>query len=218
MSELAKFIEHTLLKPDTTVVEVLKMCDEALHYGFGAVCIPPPFVKDAHRLLGERSKVRLVTVVGFPMGYSNIASKNDEIRRAMEDGADDIDAVVNIAWVKCAQWNNVSRDIDGLAMSTQSRGGLLKLILECGLLTANELKKVCEIAAESGVPWLKTGTGFHGCDATPDIVRALRTIAGKGVKIKAAGGIRTAETARQLLDAGADRLGTSSGIAIVSQV
>jgi deoxyribose-phosphate aldolase len=198
------------------VKEVVQWCEEAIQYGFGAVCIPPPFVKDARRILGERSKIRLVTVVGFPMGYSNIASKNDEIRRAMDDGADDIDAVMNIAWVKCAQWNNVSRDIGGLALSTQSRGATLKLILECGLLTTEEIYKVCDIAAESSIPWLKTGTGFHGFDATPEMVRTLRSYAGKSVKIKAAGGIRTAVVARQLLEAGADRLGTSAVIAIVS--
>lgn len=218
MSELAKFLEHTILKPNTTLRDVTQVCEEGLRFGFGAVCIPPVFVKDARRVLGDRTKVRLATVVGFPMGYSTISAKSEEIKRAIEDGADDIDAVINIAAVKSALWNNVSRDIDGLALATQTRGGTLKLILECGLLSNEELKKVCEFAAAAGVPWLKTGTGFHGFDATAEMIRSLRVIAGPQFKIKAAGGIRNATTARLLLDAGADRLGTSVGVEIVSEI
>ena len=216
MSELAKFLEHTILKPDTTLQDATRVCEEAIRFGFGAVCIPPTFVKDARRTLGDRSKVRLVTVVGFPMGYATISAKSEEIKRALEDGADDIDAVINISAVKSALWNNVSRDIDGLALATQTRGGTLRLILECALLSKDELRKVCEIAAEAGVPWLKTGTGFHGFDATAEMVRALRHMAGSKVKIKAAGGIRTAKIAQTLLEAGADRLGTSASINIIS--
>jgi deoxyribose-phosphate aldolase len=217
MSDLAKFLEHTILKPDTTLLDATRVCEEAIRFGFGAVCIPPSFVKDARRTLGDRSKIRLVTVVGFPMGYSTISAKSDEIKRALEDGADDIDAVINISAVKSALWNNVSRDIDGLALAAQTRGGTLKLILEYALLSREELAKVCEISMEARVPWLKTGTGFHGFDATVEMVRTLRELAGSKVKIKAAGGIRTAKTAQLLLDAGADRLGTSASINIVSE-
>lgn len=216
MSELAKFLEHTILKPNTTIHDVNRVCEEALRFGFAAICIPPPFVKDARRILGERNKVRLATVVGFPMGYSAISAKSEEIKRAMDDGADDVDAVINISWVKSGLWNNVSRDIDALALASQSRGGILKLILECGLLTEEEIKKSSAIAADCGVPWLKTGTGFHGYNATEEMVRFLRSIAGKDVKIKAAGGIRDVQTAKLLLAAGADRLGTSASIEIVS--
>ena len=218
MSELAKFLEHTILKPDTTLREVTQVCEEALRFNFAGICIPPVYVKDCRRILGERPKIRLATVVGFPMGYATISAKSEEIKRAVDDGADDIDAVINIASVKSGMWNNVSRDIDGLALATQTRGGTLKLILECGLLTSEEIQKVCEFAAAVGVPWLKTGTGFHGFDATPDMVRQLRKIAAPAFKIKAAGGIRSAKTAQSLLDAGADRLGTSASIAIISEV
>jgi deoxyribose-phosphate aldolase len=217
MSELAKFLEHTILKPDTTLQDVNRVCEEALRFGFGAVCIPPPFVKDARRLLGERNKIRLATVVGFPMGYSTIAAKSEEIKRAMDDGADDIDAVVNISAVKSAMWNQVSRDVDGLALATQTRSGTLKLILECGLLTNDEIQKVCACAASAGVPWLKTGTGFLGFDASVEMVRTLRSLAGNNFKIKAAGGIRTAALAQALLDAGADKLGTSKSVEIVTE-
>jgi deoxyribose-phosphate aldolase len=135
----------------------------------------------------------------------------------MDDGADDIDAVVNIAAVKSAMWNQVSRDVDGLALATQTRSGTLKLILECGLLTTDEIRKVCECAASAGVPWLKTGTGFHGFDATVEMVRSLHAIAGNKFKIKAAGGIRTAAMAQALLDAGADKLGTSKSVEIATE-
>ena len=218
MSELAKFIEHTILKPDATLQDVSRICEEALRFNFAAVCIPPLFIKEARRILGERSKIRLATVVGFPMGYSTIAAKSEEIKRAMDDGADDIDAVVNISAIKSGVWNTVSRDIDGLALATQTRGGTLKLILECGFLTNDELRKICQISADAGVPWLKTGTGFHGFDATPDMVHAIRVAAnGHPFKIKAAGGIRTAQIAQALINAGADRLGSSSGISIISE-
>jgi deoxyribose-phosphate aldolase len=123
---------------------------------------------------------------------------------------------MNIAAVKSGLWNQVSRDIDGLSLATQTRSGTLKLILECGLLTEPELAKVCEIAAECGVNWLKTGTGFHGFDATPKMVQLLRSHTSPSVKIKAAGGIRSAALAHELILAGADRLGTSASIAIVS--
>jgi deoxyribose-phosphate aldolase len=216
MSELAKFLEHTMLKPDTTVGDVHRLCEEAIRYGFAAICIPPPYVKEARRILGERNRVRIATVVGFPMGYATIAAKSEEIKRAMDDGADDLDAVINIASAKSGLWNNVSRDIDGLSLAAQTRGGTLKLILECGMLTPSELQQVCAIAAESKVLWLKTGTGFFGHDATVDMVKQLRSLAGPSVKIKAAGGIRTVAVAQALLDAGADRLGTSASVALVT--
>ncbi len=217
MSELAKFLEHTILKPDTSLQDVIRLSEESIRFGFAAVCIPPQFVKDARRLLGERNNVRLATVAGFPMGYTAISAKSEEIKRSIDEGADDVDAVINIAAVKSALWNHVSRDIAGMALAAQTRGGRLKLILECGLLTPAECQKVCEFAEEYGVPWLKTGTGFHGCDSTEEMVRTLRAMANPSFKIKAAGGIRTATLAKALLDAGADRLGTSASIAIVSE-
>jgi deoxyribose-phosphate aldolase len=215
MSELAKFLEHTALKPDTTLADINRVCEEALRFGFAAVCIPPPFIKDARRILGERSKVRLATVAGFPMGYAAISAKNEEIKRAMDDGADDVDAVVNIACIKSNMWNHVSRDIDALVLATQSRGGTLKLILECGLLSPEELKKTCEIALDTGVPWLKTGTGFHGFNATVEMVQVLRSYAKPTTKIKAAGGIRDIKTAEALIQAGADKLGTSASVNLI---
>lgn len=217
MSDLAKFIEHTILKPDTALDDVRRVCEEAQKHGFAGVCIPPFFVRDAKRILGENSRVRVVTVVGFPMGYSAIPAKSEEIKRALEEGADDIDAVVNLAAVKSGNWNHVKRDIDGVALATHMKGRTLKLILECGLLTKDEIEKICELAAEARVAWLKTGTGFHGHPATPDMVRQLRNVAPNGMKIKAAGGIRTAKDAQALIEVGADRIGTSASIEIIGK-
>lgn len=215
MSEFSKFIEHTLLKPDTSLAEVRQLCAEALQYGFHAVCVPPLFVRDARRLLGEDSAIRVVTVVGFPMGYTAIPAKSEEIRRALDEGANDVDAVINIAAIKSENWNHVNHDIDSVARATHMRGRTLKLILECGLLTEAEIRKVCEFAREAQVNWLKTGTGFHGHPATPEMVRNLRAIAPASMSIKASGGIKTAKDAQALLDAGADRLGTSASLAII---
>lgn len=215
MSEIAKFIEQTLLKPDTSLADVRRLCQEAQKHGFAGVCIPPLFVREARRLLDDLSpKTRVVTVVGFPMGYAAIAAKSEEIKRATEDGADEIDAVINIAAIKSGQWNHVGNDIEALALATNMRGRTLKLILECGLLTAEELSKACELASASRVAWLKTGTGFHGHPATPEMVRTLRKLAPPSIKIKAAGGVRTLAEAQALLDAGADRIGTSAGVEI----
>jgi len=192
MSEIATFIEQTILKPDTSLTEVRRVCEEAQKHGFVGVCIPPYFVREARRIMDEiNPRTRIVTVIGFPMGYSGIASKSEEIKRATEDGADEIDAVVNISAIKSAHWNHVGNDIEALALATNMRGRTLKLILECGLLTAEEISRVCELAATSRVAWLKTGTGFHGHPATPDMVRMLRALAPASIKIKAAGGSAT---------------------------
>lgn len=215
MSDLSKHIEHTLLKPDSALQDVQRLCEEASKHNFLGVCIPPFFVRDARRFLGESSRVRVVTVVGFPMGYSAIAAKSEEIKRAVDDGADDIDAVLNIAAVKSNNWNHVQHDIDSVARATYVRGRTLKLILECGLLTETEIQKVCDIAREVGVKFLKTGTGFHGYPATVEMVQMIRKYAAEGTKIKAAGGIRSRETALELLAAGADRLGTSASLSII---
>ena len=214
MKELAKHIEHTILKPDCTAQEVRQICEEALQHQFAGVCIPPLFVRDARRILGEESPVRLVTVVGFPMGYSAIAAKSEEIKRAAEDGADDVDAVANIAAIKSGNWTYVRRDLDSLARAAQIRGCTLKVILECGLLTEEEIRQVCAMVEEIKIPFVKTGTGFHSHPATPDMVRLLRAFA-PNAKVKAAGGIRTAKAAWQLLEAGAERIGCSASLAII---
>lgn len=217
-SELSKFIEHTLLKPDTSLAEVRRLCEEALKYGFHGVCVPPLFVRDARRALGEDSAIRVVTVVGFPMGYTAIPAKSEEIRRALDEGANDVDTVINLSAVKSDNWNHVHHDIDSVARATHMRGRTLKLIVECELLTEAEIRRICGFAQEAQVNWLTTSTGFHGHAATVEMVRLLRSIAAPNIKIKASGGIRTAQEAQALLDAGADRLGTSASLAIIGAI
>jgi len=215
MTDLAKTIEHTLLRPDTTLSDVRRVCEEAQQHGFAGVCIPPLFVRDARRLLGDDSRIQVVTVIAFPMGYTAIAAKSEEIKRAIDDGADDVDAVINLAAVKSGNWNHVEHDIDSVARAAHMRGRKLKLILECGLLTEAEIRRLCDLAQEYRVAWLKTGTGFHGHPATAEMVRQLRGFAQPSIKIKASGGIRTAAAARALLDAGAERLGTSASLDLI---
>lgn len=217
MSELAKFIEHTILRPDTSLTDVRKICEEAVQHQFAGVCVPPLFVRDAKRALGEQSQVRVVTVIGFPMGYSAIAAKSEEIKRAIDEGVDDIDAVINISALKSQNWNHVEHDIDSIARATHMRGKTLKLILECGYLNDTEIRRLCEFAESVRIGWIKTGTGMHGYPATPEMVRNLRAIASQKLKIKASGGIRTAKDAQALIDAGAERIGTSASMDIIGK-
>lgn len=215
MPDLSKLIEHTLLKPDCAATDAKRMVEEAQKHKFAAVCIPPLFCRDARRILGENSQTRLVTVAGFPMGYSSIAAKSEEIKRAVDEGADDIDAVANLAAVKSGNWSHVSNDIESMVRATHLRGRQFKLILECGLLTHDEIRQLCQLAKEFGANYVKTGTGFHGHPATPEMVQTLRKLAPQGLKIKAAGGIRTRIQAEALIQAGADRIGTSASLDII---
>lgn len=215
MRELSKHLEHTLLKPDSQLDDIRRLCDEAMQFQVAGVCVPPFFVRDARRFLGDDTSIKVVTVVGFPMGYSAIAAKSEEIKRAADDGADELDAVINIAALKSGNWNHVYHDIDSVARAVQMRGRILKLILECGLLTEAEIAKLIELAQDAQVAYLKTSTGFHGQPTTPDMVRTLRRLAPAEMKIKASGGIRTASDAQAMLDAGAERIGTSATLAIL---
>jgi deoxyribose-phosphate aldolase len=210
--KINSYIEHTLLKVDTTQTDVKRLCEEATQHSFAAVCIPPPFVREARRSLGEMSKVKIVTVVAFPMGYSALPAKTEEIKRAVDEGADEIDGVLNIAAVKSGLWNIVENDIEGMAFACNLKGKPLKLILEMGLLSLEELERVVQLAHQSRVKFLKTSTGMHGHPTTPEMVRLLRKMADPALKIKASGDIKTLEVAQQLLQAGADRIGTSSAL------
>jgi deoxyribose-phosphate aldolase len=217
MSDFSKYIEHTLLKPDCSLVDIKRICEEAISFGFAGVCIPPLYMRDAKRILGDSGLIRLSTVVGFPMGYSSIASKSEEIKRAVDEGADDIDAVANIAAIKNGNWNHVQNDIDSMIRATHMRGRQFKLILECGLLTNDEIKQLAQLAQELGATYVKTGTGFHGYPATTEMVRNLKQTTQGKIKIKASGGIRTLADAKKLIEAGADLIGTSSGVSMMKE-
>lgn len=214
--KIAAFFDHTILKPDTTTEDIVAVCTEAKKHGFAAVCIPPYYVSEAKRSL-RRSKVKLATVIGFPLGYSATMAKVEEIKRAIDEGADEFDAVINIPAVKTANWSFVRNEVDRLVAACRMRAKPIKLIIETGLLNEEEIRKVCEICNEVMPDYVKTSTGFNGPGATVETVQLLRSLLDEKIKIKASGGIRTANDARALLEAGADRLGASASVAIVTE-
>ncbi len=213
---LAEHIEHTVLRPDADMKAVQAACDLALKHHFAGVCVPPFFVRDARRFLGEGFKIpKLVTVAGFPMGYSAIAAKSEEIKRAVEEGADEIDVVANLAAIKSGNWNHVAHDIDSTTRAAHMKGRIIKIIFEIGLLTEQEVLSLIDVCVGSSIDYIKTGTGMHGQDATAEQVRFLRAHLPENIKIKAAGGIRTKQRAAELVAAGAARIGTSVGFDLI---
>ncbi len=212
---LAPLIDHTLLKPDATPQAIDQLCQEAITHGFFAVCVPPFYVPRAARLLAEND-VQVATVIGFPLGYAATAAKVEEIKRAIDDGADELDVVINICAVKSANWSYVRNDIDSMTRAVHLKGRRIKVILETNLLTEAEIQQVCDICAASGVNFVKTSTGFNG-GATVEMVTFLRNHLPNTIAIKASSGIRTPEMAEKLIEAGAKRLGTSSGVQLVQK-
>lgn len=214
ISELAATIDHTVLKPDVTSEMIEQLCQEAIHHSFAAVCIPPYFVKKATWLLKEHP-VKVATVVGFPMGYNATPAKVEEVKRAIDDGADEVDVVVNINAIKEKDWNYVSNDIQSTTWAAQMKGKSIKVIFEMGLLENEEIEKLCDICNEVGVNFVKTSTGINGKPATVTMIQQLKSLIKKDIEIKASAGIRSKEQALALIEAGATRLGTSAGLKIV---
>lgn len=213
---LTNLIEHTFLKPDCGEKNIAQLCQEAIDHNFKVVCIPPMYVQYCVQKLSE-ADVKVATVIGFPYGYSATASKVAEIRRAIDDGADEFDAVINICAVKDEKWNYLRNDIESMTRAAQMRGKVVKINLEIALLTQAEIRKVCEICIESGANFIKTSTGlFEG--ATVENITFLRSYLPDEIKIKASGHIRTREQAQALIDAGASRIGTSHGLAITGSL
>ncbi len=203
-------IEHTILKPDTMESDIKKLCEEAIEHGFFGVCVPPYFVKLASIILKD-SSVKIVTVAGFPLGYNTTPAKVEEARKAMDEGAHEIDMVMNIAALKNNDLNFVQNDIQSVATLVQLKGCKLKVIIETALLSNDEKVKACEICAKVGVDFVKTSTGFASSGAKLKDIELMRKNLPANIKIKASGGIKTKEQAKDLVKAGADRLGTSSG-------
>lgn len=214
--KIASFIDHTVLKADTTLANVQRICEEAVKHQFAAVCVPPYYVAPARQAL-EGSSVRLATVIGFPMGYSATFAKVEEIKRAIDEGADEYDVVINVAAVKNGNWNFVRNDLDRMITACHLRAKQIKVIIESGLLTEEEIRQICTICNDLVPDYVKTSTGFNGPGANPDVIRLLRSLLKPEIKIKASGGIRTAADARALIEAGANRLGASQGVAIISE-
>ncbi len=215
--ELVSFFDHTLLKPDTATADIRRLCAEAIDYKFAAVCVPPFFVAEAVQTLEAYPAIKVATVIGFPMGYAATPAKVEEIKRAIDEGVDELDAVINICAVKNGNFNFVRSDIDSMTMAVHSKRKVIKVILETSLLTEDEIKHLCDICNEVGVDYVKTSTGTQG-GATPEVVAFLRAHLNKSIKIKASGGIRSLEDARRLIEAGAVRLGSSSSVQIIEQL
>ena len=216
MKELNKYIEHTLLKQDATTEDLNKLYEEAKKYNFRGVCINPAYVKSAKAALKD-TDIKVVTVIGFPLGANKTEVKTFEASTAKADGADEIDMVINVTAIKDKNYDYVKEDIKAIKIAC---GDIpLKVILETDLLTKDEIKTACELAAEAGADFVKTSTGFvkNGAGAKAEDVKLMyETVTPFGLKVKASGGIRDKETALKMIEAGAYSLGTSSGVKIVS--
>ena len=216
MKELNKYIEHTLLKQDATTEDLNKLYEEAKKYNFRGVCINPAYVKSAKAALKD-TDIKVVTVIGFPLGANKTEVKAFEASTAKADGADEIDMVINVTAIKDKNYDYVKEDIKAVKIAC---GDIpLKVILETDLLTKDEIKTACELAAGAGADFVKTSTGFvkNGAGAKAEDVKLMyETVTPFGLKVKASGGIRDKETALKMIEAGAYSLGTSSGVKIVS--
>lgn len=215
MKNLNKHIEHTLLKQDAKLEDFIKLFKEAKEHNFLGVCINPAYVKLAKEHLNE-TDVKIVTVVGFPLGANRSDVKAFETSKAVEDGADEIDMVINVTAIKNQDYAFVIKDIKSVKEACKDKP--LKVILETDLLTQEEIKKACELCIEAKADFVKTSTGFvkNGVGAKVEDVKLMyETVSPYGLKVKASGGIRDKETALKMLEAGAERLGTSSGVKIV---
>lgn len=216
MENLNKHIEHTLLKQDAKQEDFIKLFNEAKDHHFWGVCINPAYVKLAKENLKD-SDVKIVTVIGFPLGANRSDVKAFETTKAVEDGADEIDMVINVTAIKNKNYNFVLNDIKAVKAACQNKP--LKVILETDLLEKDEIKKACELCVEAKADFVKTSTGFvkNGVGAKAEDVKLMyETVSPFGLKVKASGGIRDKEAALKMLEAGAERLGTSSGVKIVS--
>ena len=198
--------DHTLLKQDATWEQIKTLCDEGKAYNCASVCIPPAYVKRAAEYVGNDLKI--CTVIGFPNGYSTTEVKVFETEDAVRNGADEIDMVINVGWVKDGRWEDLLEEMKSVKASCAGR--ILKVIVETCLLTEAEKIKLCELVTASGADYIKTSTGFSTGGATAEDVALLRTHIGPDVKVKASGGIRTLEAAQAMIDAGADRIGASA--------
>lgn len=213
---IASYIDHTLLKPTATLADIEKLCKEAVTNQFAAVCVPPPYIKKAKAFIAN-SAVKVATVVGFPMGYSAIEAKIAEIILAVVDGVDEIDMVINITAIKNGDWAYVANELNTILPVIRNNYKVIKIIIETGVLTDDEIIKCCDLYGVAGVDFLKTSTGYAETGATVKAVKLMRTHLPDSIQIKASGGIRSLEFAKELIDAGATRIGSSNSIAIVNE-
>jgi deoxyribose-phosphate aldolase len=213
--DLAQYIDHTLLRPDASPADIDTLCDEAVEYGFAAVCINPSWVARAKKRL-RSSGITVASVVGFPLGANTPEIKAMEARRALRDGAREIDMVINIGALKGGEHDLVRRDIAGVSDACREVGALNKVIIEAAYLTDEEKVVACRLAVTGRAHYVKTSTGFGPGGATVFDVALMREVVGAKVGVKAAGGIHTADEVREMITAGATRIGASAGVRIVS--
>ncbi|MED3661518.1 deoxyribose-phosphate aldolase [Ureibacillus sp. FSL K6-8385] len=210
----AAFIDHTLLKPDATKEQIKQLCEEAKKYGFASVCVNPYWVKYCKRFL-EGANVKVCTVVGFPLGATTTETKVFETKQAIENGADEIDMVINIGLLKTRDYERVKEEIRQVVDAAAGR--LVKVIIETCLLTEEEKVKACQLAVEAGAAFVKTSTGFSTAGATAEDVALMRKTVGEQIGVKASGGIRSFVDMKKMIEAGAERIGTSSGVKIINE-
>jgi len=204
-NDIFKTVDHTLLTQTATWAEIKQICDDGIAYGTASVCIPPSYVKQAKEYVGD--KLAVCTVIGFPNGYMTTATKEFETKDALLNGADEIDMVINLGWVKDGRFDLVEQEIRSLKAACGSK--VLKVIIETCLLTEEEKVKMCEVVTNSGADFIKTSTGFSKAGATFEDIALFAANVGPGVKMKAAGGISSFEDAEKFISLGASRLGTS---------
>ena len=205
IKEILEKCDHTLLRVDCTSAEIRALCDQGIKYNCASVCIPPCHVAGARRYVGDRLKI--CTVIGFPNGYNTPEVKVFETEDAIRGGADEIDMVINLSMVKDGCWQDVEKDI--MAVREATRGHILKVIIECCLLTDVEKVRMCQIVSRCGADYIKTSTGFSKGGATREDVKLMRENCPESVKVKAAGGISSIQDAEDFIALGAERLGTS---------
>ncbi|MBB5173715.1 deoxyribose-phosphate aldolase [Texcoconibacillus texcoconensis] len=210
---IAKMIDHTMLKADTKKEQIDKVCQEAKEHGFFSVCINPTWIEEVANQLAE-SDVKVCTVIGFPLGATTPETKAFETKDAIEKGADEVDMVINIGQLKDGQYDAVKRDIQAVVDAANGQA-LVKVIIETSLLTDDEKRKACELAVEAGTDYVKTSTGFSTGGATVEDIRLMRETVGPDIGVKASGGMRDRETADAIIEAGASRIGASASVAIV---
>lgn len=211
---VAKYIDHTLLKPEVTGKEIAVLCEEADQHGFFSVCIQPSWVKTAAQKLAD-SEVKVCTVIGFPHGATTSEVKAFETKDAISNGADEVDMVINIGQLKAGNLDYVREDIKSV-VDAANKEALVKVIIESSLLNEDEVVTVSRLAKEAGADFVKTSTGFNGGGATVEAVALMRLTVGEDMGVKASGGVRSAEDAASMIEVGATRIGASSGIAIVN--
>lgn len=213
--DIASKIDHTLLKADCSEKEIMALCEEAIEYHFFSVCVPPTYVKQASYFL-TGSEVKVCTVIGFPLGYQTTAVKLLEAEEAIESGASEIDMVINISAFKSGNISLVAEEIKEITELVHFNDAILKVIIETAFLSNEDIRLLCEICEDAKVDFVKTSTGFASRGASVGDVDLMRNSLPDNIRIKASGGIKTREDAIKMMEAGADRLGTSSGLKILN--